>query len=247
MPQSDPCRDRLKNRRPAESISLQSHECQSCRCGEFGLRPLDTAAEDQPVPPGQLQHSRNRNRQHTMGRGHSAPASRWGLTQQGADLQMLQGSAHPYHIHKAVNGSHFVEVNAFGVGAMHRRFGLSKSFKHRKDPLAQRLRQGGAADAITQLTPVPMGRLRLGTLNDEPQATQTAAGRLLNPEAVGVSQSKPLQRLVDDRLRNAKIQTGRQQHISSETGRTVHEQRGHATSGSRPSNSRSATASRSSR
>ena len=81
---------------------------------------------------------------------------------------MLQGSANPHHIDKAVDGSYFVEMNRLGVGSMHRCLGLRKGGKHQKDPLAQRRRQGGGADAITQLTPVPMGRLVFRTLNDKP-------------------------------------------------------------------------------
>ena len=50
---------------------------------------------------------------------------------------MLNGSADTNHIHQAVNGANFMEMDLLSWNAVNGRFGVSERGKHRQHPVLQ--------------------------------------------------------------------------------------------------------------
>ena len=118
---------------------------------------------------------------------------------------MLHGGTDPHHVHQGIHGTHFMEVNQIGAGAMHCGLSLRQSLEDRQDALLQSRSECGCLDPLTDVCPLTMGWVRLKSLHGDAETPQAGTLALLARELVKTGEPQISQSRLDHLRWNTKI------------------------------------------
>ena len=115
-----------------------------------------------------------------MGGGDAAAARRRRVAADPLRSYVMDCCADPHHINQGVNGAHLMEMHRLGGLAMDRGLRFGQSREHRQHRQHESGLQGGVLQAVADLRPMAMGRVRLQTDNTQATPPQATAAGLLH-------------------------------------------------------------------
>ena len=149
---------------------------------------------------------------------------RWRGTAHDGRLKMPHGSADTDHIHQGIDGADFMKMHGFSLTAMNGSLGIGQGTKHPQHLRLQLPIQVRVLNLMANFSPVPCRRIRLQALDDDAPSPQATTARLVSIKPVATIETKGNQGALDHLQGHPEIDETSQQHVPSETGRTINVQ-----------------------
>ena len=118
-----------------------------------------------------------------------------------------------------------MEMHGFDVAAMHARFRFGQSREHRQDTVHQGGSQPCRSNPLTDVRPLPVGRIRLERHDIEPLPPQTTTAVLTQIQPHRIKDPDLTQGLFHHRQGHPEVEQRSQKHVPGKTGGTVDMQR----------------------